>query len=70
MKFSMSMKYVTIFFPDNESLADYLIKTKPANAEANSKEQSLLAWLPDDEIVKAELQYNGFSTPANKKKIN
>ncbi|HWJ29049.1 MAG TPA: hypothetical protein VNS32_21070 [Flavisolibacter sp.] len=55
------MKNVTIYFPDTQSLTDYLLKTQPNNVEANSGDKGLTAWLPDDEIIKAELWYNGFS---------
>lgn len=64
------MKKVTIYFSDTHSLTDYLIKAQPKSVEVDSNHKSIQGWLSDDEIVKAELQYNGFSVPVQKRKLN
>jgi hypothetical protein len=51
------MKKAVLFFPDNASMAEFVIKEKVKQAELNSSEQTLVADMEDEEIIKAETLY-------------
>ena len=51
------MKEVKLIFPDNLSMADFVLKEKVNNAEANSQEQILTAEMPHEKVVVAETLY-------------
>jgi hypothetical protein len=62
------MKEVTLIFPDNWALAEFLVKEQVNNAEADSHEQELTALLPDNKITAAESIYGAIlkkMTPRN-----
>jgi hypothetical protein len=47
------MKKVVLIFPDTERMTDFIFSNKIFQAEVDSKEFSLTAFLPDNEIMKA-----------------
>lgn len=53
------MEKAVIIFADNTKLAEFIIKHQVSNAEANSREQSLIAPLEDEEIITACTEYGG-----------
>jgi hypothetical protein len=62
------MKEVTLIFPDNSALAEFVVKEQVNNAEADSHEQELTALLPDNKITAAESIYGAIlkkMTPRN-----
>ena len=62
------MKEVKLIFPDNKSMADFLVREKVNNAEVDSNEQMLTAVMPDNKIVAAETLYGAIlkkMTPKN-----
>jgi hypothetical protein len=62
------MKEVTLIFPDNSALAEFVVKEQVNNAEADSHEQELTALLPDNKITAAENIYGAIlkkMTPRN-----
>lgn len=51
------MKEVKLIFPTNTQMAEFLLQEKINCAEADSREQTLTAVLPDQIIVIAETFY-------------
>jgi hypothetical protein len=51
------MKEVKLIFPDTRSMADFITKQDIGNAEVNSREQTVIAALPDNKIALAETMY-------------
>jgi hypothetical protein len=51
------MREVKLIFPDNSTMAEFVVKEKVNNAEVNSHEQILTAALEDDKILVAETMY-------------
>lgn len=53
------MEKAVIIFADNTKLAEFIIKHQVSNAEVNTREQSLIAPLEDEEIITACTEYGG-----------
>jgi hypothetical protein len=51
------MKRVVLLFPDTPSIADFIMAERVSHAEVNSLEQTLIASMTDNEVVKAETLY-------------
>lgn len=47
------MKNVVLIFPDTISLASFILASNVSNAEVNTREQTLIAPLDDDDIITA-----------------
>ena len=50
---------VVIIFPDTDKMSDFIIDRNISNAEANSRETSLIAPLAEDDILVACTKYEG-----------
>ncbi len=57
------MKPVTLIFPDNLTLADFLIKEKISNVLVSSNDQSITAPLTDKQIDRATDDYLAWLKP-------
>jgi len=51
------MKKTVMVFPDNTSMANFIIREKIRGAEVNSFEKTLVARMNDKQIVSAETLY-------------
>jgi hypothetical protein len=51
------MKKVVMIFPDNTSMANFIIREKIRGAEVNSFEKALVAVMNDQQIASAETLY-------------
>jgi hypothetical protein len=51
------MKKAVLIFPDTQRMADFITSRNICNVEVNSKEQSLIAPLDDDDIIEACSDY-------------
>jgi hypothetical protein len=54
------MKKVVLVFPDNNCIADFVIKYRVKGAEVNSSTQTLSAILSEEELRIASLDYGAF----------
>jgi hypothetical protein len=62
------MGKVKMVFPDNTTMAEFVIREQVKNAEVDSREQELTALLPDNKIISAEMMYGAIlkkMTPRN-----
>ena len=51
------MKKIVMIFPDNSSMANFIIREKITGAEVNSFEKVLVAPMNDKQIVSAQTLY-------------
>ncbi len=58
------MKKVILIFPDTVRMAHFVITYSISNAEANTKELSLYAYLTEDQIALACTLYNAYPSHA------
>jgi len=52
------MEKIVLFFPDSKRMSDFILAAMVSNAEANTKETSLIAPLEEKDVITAITEFD------------